>query len=239
MTELKKVPYQFTNEVKDGKHVLTLSGLIRKRYWSDDKCIDAALVRSALDGITSEIVIYLNSEGGDVFQGIEIYNYLKNHSSKITVEVTGIAASAATFITSGADMVIMNTGTTLMIHEASMYAWGNKGDIQKALNALEAIDESIISVYAEKTGQSAEQIAKWMNEEKYFTAEEAVKYGFADSTKTDNQNQDTEDMKAMIREAVALAMVDYAAAKPGTGVSQKSLINKLRKEVNKYDDTEQ
>ena len=230
MTKLKKVPYQFTNEVKDGKHVLTLSGLIRKRYWSDDKCIDAALVRSALDEVANDIVIYLNSEGGDVFQGIEIYNYLKNHSSKITVEVTGIAASAATFITSGADTVIMNTGTTLMIHEASMYAWGNKGNIQKALNALETIDESIISVYAEKTGQSAEQIAQWMKEEKYFTAEEAVRYGFADSTKTDNQNQNSEDMMAMIQEAVALAMTGYAAIKPEPEV-KKSLLNKLRKEV--------
>ena len=231
MTKIKKVPYQFANEVKDGKHVLTLSGLIRKRYWSDDKCIDAALVRGALDEVTSEIVIYLNSEGGDVFQGIEIYNYLKNHPSKITVEVTGIAASAATFISSGADTVIMNTGTTLMIHEASTYAWGNKGDIQKTLNKLEVVDESIISVYAEKTGQSSEQIARWMKEEKFFTAEEAVKYGFADATKAENQKQDTENMRAMIQAAVAFAMADYAAVKPAAEVSKKSLLNKLRKEV--------
>jgi len=229
LTKIKKVPYQFANEVKDGKHVLTLSGLIRKRYWSDDKCIDAALVRGALDEVTSEIVIYLNSEGGDVFQGIEIYNYLKNHPSKITVEVTGIAASAATFISSGADTVIMNTGTTLMIHEASTYVWGNKGDIQKTLNKLEVVDESIISVYAEKTGQSSEQIARWMKEEKFFTAEEAVKYGFADAMKA--EKQDTENMRAMIQEAVAFAMVDYAAVKPAAEVSKKSLLNKLRKEV--------
>lgn len=66
-----------------------------------------------------------------MFEGIEIYNYLKDHPSNITVEVTGLAASAATFIVAGANDVIMNVGTSLMIHEASTFAWGNKQDIQK------------------------------------------------------------------------------------------------------------
>lgn len=231
MTRIKRVPFQFTNEVEEGKHVLTLSGSIRKRYWSEDKCIDAQMIRNALEGVTGEVVIYLNSQGGDVFEGLEICNYLKNHSSKITIEVTGVAASAATFITSGADTVIMNTGTMLMIHEASACAWGNKGDIQKILNALETTDASIINVYTEKTGQSAEQITEWLKKGKWFTADEAVKYGFADMVKKDTE-QDNENMKAMIQEAVALAMADYTAVvQPVAEASSKSLLNKLRKEV--------
>ncbi|MBK0039532.1 MULTISPECIES: ATP-dependent Clp protease proteolytic subunit, partial [unclassified Enterococcus] len=67
-----------------------------------------------------------------------------------------------------------NVGTSLMIHEASTFAWGNKQDIQKTLNALETIDDSILAIYSDKTGQSADQLREWMNEEKWFTADEAV-----------------------------------------------------------------
>ena len=98
MTKTKKVPFQFKNELKNGKHVLTLSGNVRKKYWSDDDVINAKDVRETLDAVSEDIVIKLNSPGGDVFEGIEIYNYLKDHPSNITVEVTGVAASAATFI---------------------------------------------------------------------------------------------------------------------------------------------
>ena len=186
MTKTKKVPFQFKNEVKNGKHVLTLSGNVQKKYWRDDDVINAKDIRESLESVTDDIVIKLNSPGGDVFEGIEIYNYLKDHPSNITVEVTGIAASAATFITAGANEVIMNVGTSIMIHEASTFTWGNKSDIQKTLNALETIDESILSIYSEKTGQSNDQLEEWMNEEKWFTADEAVEFGFADSVKWDN-----------------------------------------------------
>lgn len=124
MTKTKKVPFQFKNEVKNGKHVLTLSGNVQKKYWRDDDVINAKDIRESLESVTDDIVIKLNSPGGDVFEGIEIYNYLKDHPSNITVEVTGIAASAATFITAGANEVIMNVGTSIMIHEASTFTWG-------------------------------------------------------------------------------------------------------------------
>lgn len=243
MPKIKNVPFEFKNELKDGKHILTLSGTIRQRYWDDDKSIDAKLVSDSLDGVTDDIVIYLNSTGGDVFQGIEIYNYLKNHSSHITVEVTGTAASAATFIVAGADEAIMNTGTSFMIHEASSFAWGNKADLKKTLNALETIDESIIAIYTEKTGQSNEQLTDWMEEEKWFTAEETVEYGFANSVKENKKDVTNQiDIAAMINQSVAQAMVQYSAKATSTKDSvkktnesknekpkQKSLLNKLRK----------
>ncbi|MDK8541550.1 MAG: Clp protease ClpP, partial [Enterococcus faecalis] len=169
MTKTRNVPFQFSNELVEGKRVLTLSGNIRKKYWSDDDVIDAKSIRETLDGVTDDITIKLNSPGGDVFEGVEIYNYLKDHPSKVTVEVTGVAASAATFILSAADEAIMNVGTSVMIHEASTFTWGNKQDIQKTLNALETIDDSILSIYSQKTGQTTDQLETWMREEKWFT----------------------------------------------------------------------
>lgn len=211
MPKVKSVPYEFTNEAKDGTRILTLSGNIRKRYWDDEKAIDAALVHQALEGVTEDVVIKLNSNGGDVFEGIEIYNYLKAHPSHITVEVTGLAASAATFIVAGADKAIMNTGTTFMIHEASSFAWGNKSELQKVLNALETIDDSIISIYEAKTGQSKEQLTDWMAEEKWFSAEDAVRFNFADEVKKEQL-----DVVALVDNAVAKAM----ETQPKTGLNK-------------------
>lgn len=233
----KMIPYQFLNEKRDGKQIVTLSGVIRKRYWDGDKCIDAKLLRDTLDGVTEDVVIRLNSVGGDVFEGVEIYNYLKDHSSHITVEVTGQAASAATFILAGADTAVMNTGTIIMIHEASTMFWGNKSDLKKVAQAMETIDQSIINIYVERTGQSEKQIEQWMTDEKYFTAEEAVKYGFADEVKKNTETLDDSgiDIADMVRQVVAQEMEQYQCRiqplvpRRQEGTQKKSLINKLRK----------
>lgn len=235
MTKTKKVPFQFKNEVKNGKHVLTLSGNVQKKYWRDDDVINAKDIRESLESVTDDIVIKLNSPGGDVFEGIEIYNYLKDHPSNITVEVTGIAASAATFITAGANEVIMNIGTSLMIHEASTLTWGNKSDIQKTLNALETIDESILSIYSEKTGQSNDQLEEWMNEEKWFTADEAVEFGFADSVKRENAEsvESEESIEDIINSKVAIAMAAFSDALEKPIAKNISLVERLKKGENK------
>ena len=235
MTKTKKVPFQFKNEVENGKHVLTLSGNVQKKYWRDDDVINAKDIRESLESVTDDIVIKLNSPGGDVFEGIEIYNYLKDHPSNVTVEVTGVAASAATFITAGANEVIMNVGTSLMIHEASTFTWGNKSDIQKTLNALETIDESILSIYSEKTGQSNEQLEEWMNEEKWFTADEAVEFGFANSVKRDNVEsvEPEERIEDIINSKVAIAMAAFSNALEKPIAKNISLVERLKKGENK------
>lgn len=242
MPKVSKVPFAVTNESKEGKHILTLSGTIRKRYWRDEEVIDAKLVRESLEDVEEDVVIKLNSPGGDAFQGIEICNYLKDHPSDITVEVTGIAASAATFIAAGADKVVMNVGTTFMVHEASVFTWGNKAEIKKALAQLETVDESILNIYVEKTGQTSEQIQSWMEEETWFTADEAVENGFADEVKRKTEQLETPvDIAEMVNDAVAVAMASFQ--EPVTNQEQegpkgsklrsekqtKSLLNKLRK----------
>ena len=233
MSRSKRIPYQFANEKTEGKRTITLSGTIRKRYWDGDKCIDAKLLRDAMDEAEEDITIKLNSNGGDVFEGVEMYNYIKDHPSHITVEVTGIAASAATFILAGADKAVMNVGTMVMVHEASTLCWGNKSDIKRTLEAMETIDQSIIDIYKERTGQSAEQLSEWMAEEKYFTADEAVRYGFADEVKGRKETMDLggAEISDLVRQAVAQEMAAYQGmlgGNPGEK-KQKSLLNKLRK----------
>lgn len=241
MTKLKSVPFKVVAEAGAKETILTLSGTIQKRYWSDDKFIDAKLIRDQLESVKNDITIRLNSPGGDVFQGVEIYNYLKDHPSHITVEVMGEACSAATFICAGADEIIMNTGTIFMIHNAITGFWGNKNDLKKATEMMETIDGSMISIYEEQTGQSRDQLQQWMDNETFFTADEAVKYGFATKVKSkqvEDQSDDhlTAEFQSMVNEAVAAAFATQSVAAQATNPQpepqvqkNKSLLAKLRK----------
>ncbi|HEC2203823.1 TPA: Clp protease ClpP [Staphylococcus delphini] len=196
--------YAFKNEVKDDKVVLTLSGPVAQASIFADETINSHDIAEALDDVDKDILIRLNSPGGDAFQGIEIYNYLKNHSSHVTVEVTALAASAASIIAMAADELVMSKGASLMIHEAATFAYGNKADVKKTLNALEAVDTSLISIYQEKTGLDAEEIEQLMSDETWFTAKKAVEKGFADKLKdvveTPKEAEENSEMDAMKNE---------------------------------------
>lgn len=186
----KQIKPEFHNEVVNGKTEMTLSGVVGGGYLGD---ISAKDVREVLDGSSGDIIIYLNSPGGDVFEGIEIYNLLKSYSGKVTIKVTALAASAASLILMAADEIIMCTGSQLMIHEASTICWGNKNDMKKTLNALETIDESIISIYCEKTGQTSKTIQAFVEAETWFTAKEAVENKFATSYQSEESDDEKEN----------------------------------------------
>ncbi|MGX0251330.1 ATP-dependent Clp protease, protease subunit [Staphylococcus hominis] len=176
---VRNVTPVFRNETKDNKHILTLSGTIANLSFLDGT-ISAKAVKDSLDNVKEDIVIRLNSGGGDVFEGIEIYNYLKSLSNHITVEVTALAASAASLVAMAGDKIIIRTGANMMVHEASTMAFGNKSDIQKTLNALTAIDTSIVDIYQDRTGLDRDEIVNLITNETWLTADEAINKGFAD-----------------------------------------------------------
>ena len=176
---VRNVTPVFRNETKNNKHILTLSGTIANLSFLDDT-ISAKAVKDSLDNVKEDIVIRLNSGGGDVFEGIEIYNYLKSLSNHITIEVTALAASAASLVAMAGDKIIIRTGANMMVHEASTMAFGNKSDIQKTLNALTAIDTSIVDIYHDRTGLDRDEIVNLITNETWLTAEEAINKGFAD-----------------------------------------------------------
>ncbi|MEW4290047.1 head maturation protease, ClpP-related [Rossellomorea marisflavi] len=183
-------------------HKLTIYGDIGESMWGD--YVTASEVESALKGIDSKhIDVHINSYGGDVFDGIAIYHTLKDHKASITTHVDGIAASAASLIAMAGDKVIMNVGSMLMIHEGSTFAWGNKGDIQKKLNALEKIDQSIGNIYMTKFTGERVDIDTLITNETWFTAEEAIDAGFADSVNEEGTSPaDPEEVKNAILDKI-------------------------------------
>lgn len=230
----KGIKHEFRNEVVDNRNVVILSGTIAENFWWDDDYINAEMVREVTKNLEGDIVIRLNSAGGDVFQGIEIYNYLKSLPNRIIVEVTALAASAASIVAMAADELIMMTGSQMMIHEASTFCFGNKSDVEKVLHALESTDSSLLSIYAERTGISRDVLTNWMKEEKFFTAEEAVQAGMADKLSEEKPEPTSiePDVQAMIDKAVKAALSTAsitAEQRTQDHESQESMLEKIVK----------
>lgn len=128
-----------------------------------------------------QIDLRINSPGGDVFDARAIATALREHPANVTAYVDGLAASAATTIAMAADRVEIAQGGFFMIHNAWAFMYGNKNEMRDMADLLEKVDGAIAADYATKTGNTADQIAEWMNEESWFTADEAVENGFADA----------------------------------------------------------
>lgn len=127
------------------------------------------------------ITLRINSPGGSVFGARIMEQAIKNHPSKITGVIEGCAASAMSYVALACDTVNIAPGALFMIHKALMSAYGNEDDLLKSAALLQKVDSSLVETYVAATGQPPEQIKNWMAAETWFTAAEAVKYGFADS----------------------------------------------------------
>jgi ATP-dependent Clp protease protease subunit len=135
-----------------------------------------------LNAITAGTIhLRINSPGGDVFQGIAIYNALKAHRAKVVVHVDGIAASIASIIALAGDEILIAKNAMLMIHKATALAWGTAEGLRRTAEMLDKLENAtIVSTYVDATGQSEDQIRTWMEAETWFDAEEAVDHGFCD-----------------------------------------------------------
>ncbi|EGQ3474480.1 Clp protease ClpP [Staphylococcus pseudintermedius] len=206
----------FKNEVSGDTQILTLNGVVA----SDDfeNTISHKKIEAALKGSDKNIVIKLASGGGDAFEGINIYNYLKSLKNHVTIEITSIAASAASIIAMAGDKIVMHTGSNMMIHEASTFAFGSKTDIRKTLNALESVDKSIVDVYYNRTGVDKNEIIDMMAKETWMTADEAIKQKFADEKWQSKEvtNMDKRQLLANLKEQQKL-LAQMIAETSGNG----------------------
>lgn len=152
---------------------------IGQSFWGDS--VDAKTFKQNIDQLdVTHITVRVDSPGGDIFDGIAIMNALKNHPAKVTAYVDGLAASAASIITTGADEVIMSEGSQMMIHDAWSWIEGDATTIRKQADLLDKISNDMAEIYARKAGTPAEEWREAMQEETWFTAKEAVAVGLAD-----------------------------------------------------------
>jgi len=167
--------------VEDGVATLRIYDPIDS--WGGEWGVSAKEFARAVDSLpddTNEIRLHINSPGGEVFEGLAILNQLRNHPARVVAVIDGLAASAASFIASGADEVVMGRNTQLMIHDAWGLCVGPAVDMRDTADRLDKISNNIASVYAEKAGGSTDDWRAHMLAETWYDADEAVAAGLAD-----------------------------------------------------------
>lgn len=145
--------------------------------WNDtDSC--PADVLEALNGLTGDLDIYINSGGGSVFSGMSIYNILSRYKGNKTVYVDGLAGSIASVIAMVGDKIVMPKNSFLMIHKPLCMVGGNANDFRKMADTLDTIEQGIINVYATKLkdGANIDDIKSMVNNETWLTGEQASQY---------------------------------------------------------------
>lgn len=147
-------------------------------YWG----VSAVNVIDALTqaGDAEVLHVYINSPGGDVFEGRAIMAALARFQGKTIAHIDSLCASAATSIALACSEVEMSDGAFFMIHNASCLAWGDKGALREQANVLEKIEGAIVADYTAKTGKGEEEIVAMMDAETWFSAAEALENGFVD-----------------------------------------------------------
>ena len=138
------------------------------------------LFKDELNSGTGDITVWINSPGGDCVAAAQIYNMLTAYNGKVTVKIDGIAASAASVIAMAGDTVLVSPVSMLMIHNPATIAYGDHAEMQKAMDMLSEVKESIINAYVLKTGLSRARLSHLMDAETWMDANKAVELGFAD-----------------------------------------------------------
>lgn len=157
--------------------------------WLGMPYISASRISKELDDARGDDVeLYINSPGGSVFAGSEVYTILKEYPGKVTAKVTGVAASAASFFLMAADEVKMSPTSQLMIHNATMGTEGDKNIHSSNTSMLQGTDVAITNAYRLKTGKSQKELLDLMNKTTWMNAQQAVELGFADGILFDEDN---------------------------------------------------
>ena len=181
---MPKIKTKFWNIMKNEEENsadMILYGTIGSDEWWDDICDKTFKEDIANLGEVENINLHINSPGGSVFAAVAIANTLKNHKAKVTAYIDGLAASAATIITSACDIVKMPKNALFMIHNPLTWTYGNKQELEKTGILLDKVKDSILETYLAKAkDKTKEELSALMDEEKWFNAEEAKEYGFID-----------------------------------------------------------
>lgn len=212
-----------------GDNIITMFDIIGEDFWSGGG-ITAKKVAAQLRAIGDrDVEVHLNSPGGDMFEGIAIYNVLREHPKSVTVKIMGMAASAASVIAMAGDIIEIGAASFIMIHNCWVVAIGNRHDMAETAEWLEPFDTAMIDVYAARTGQDAKAIARWMDAETYMSGSTAVDRGFADSLLAADQVTVDEDAKAADKEINEVRAMELALVHAGhSRTDARARINKIK-----------
>lgn len=188
-------------ETNDDKTAdLYIFGDITSYPWYEGDVSANSLLKQLKELDANSITVHINSYGGEVSQGLAIYNTLKDSKMKVTTVCDGFACSAASVVFMAGDERIIKEASLLMIHNAWTYARGDYNELKKQAEDLEKITQASVNAYKSKVNISEEKIKELMDKETWITAEEAVEYGFATKTETTEEEGVNQSAFGSIRE---------------------------------------
>ncbi|EGT5650491.1 Clp protease ClpP [Cronobacter sakazakii] len=200
---------------RDGDNSISIFDVIGADYWGDG--VTASRIAGALRSLNgADVTVNINSPGGDMFEGLAIYNLLREYDGKVTVKVLGLAASAASIIAMAGDDVQIGRGAFLMIHNCWVYAMGNRHDLAQIAADMAPFDKAMSDIYQARSGLDAETVDRMMDGETYIGGSEAVEKGFADSLLSADEIADDDESPA-----AALRKLDALLAKANTPRSER------------------
>ena len=198
---------------------LYLNGVIAAESWLDDD-VTPQLFKDELESVTGDIEVWLDSPGGDVMAATQIYNMLKNYKGKVTVKIDSLAASAASVVAMAGDEILMSPLSLMLIHNPLTVAAGNVDDMQKAIDMLDEVKQSIINAYELKTGLSRAKISHLMDCETWLSAKKAVELHFADGILFGKNEAEIDDESyAFSQREVSNNLINKLKTKSGVKIS--------------------
>lgn len=205
-----------------GEDTITIFDVIGEDFWTGGG-FTAKRASAALRSIGNKpVTVQINSPGGDLFEGLTIFNMLRAHPAKVTVEVFGWAASAASIIAMAGDEIVMGLGTFMMVHNAWGAVIGNRHDFREAADLFDQFDGAIADIYEARTGAKRADIEKLMDAETFMGPSEAVKHGFADRVDDALGGDDAEAANQVDPAILARRRMEAALARAGYNRSQRA-----------------
>jgi len=200
---------------KSGENSISVFDVIGSDWYGEG--VTASRIAGALRSLNgADVTVNINSPGGDMFEGLAIYNLLREYEGRVTVKVLGLAASAASVIAMAGDDVQIGRGAFLMIHNCWVCAMGNRHDLAQIAADLAPFDKAMSDIYQARSGLDAETVGKMMDGETYIGGSDAVERGFADSLLSADEIADDDDSPA-----AALRKLDALLAKANTPRSER------------------
>lgn len=230
MKKFWKWTNQTAAETAPAERTLFLNGTIAEESWFDDD-VTPQLFKEELMSGSGPITVWINSPGGDCVAAAQIYNMLMDYPHDVTVKIDGIAASAASVIAMAGTKVLVSPVSMMMIHNPQTLAMGDTAEMQKAIEMLGSVKDSIINAYEIKTGLSRAKLSHLMDGETWMNAKKALELGFCDEILYQPEAEPApEDSFTFSRRAVTNSLLDKLKTripKPDNRVSAADLQKRL------------
>ena len=222
-------------ENKNETRVLSINGTIAEDSWFDDD-VTPKLFKDELFSANGDVVIWLNSPGGDCIAASQIYSMLMDYKGDVTVKIDGIAASAASVIAMAGTTVLLAPTALMMIHNPMTVAFGNHEDMKKTIDMLAQVKESIINAYEIKTNLPRSKLSNLMDSETWMNANKAIELGFADRLLEDSKKALVEDSYSYSGKAVQSILLNKITNKYKQSSREEEItgtpVNDLEKRLN-------